>query len=131
MSTHQQVFDRIATHLLTQKGKSIDHETCVYRGVIKSGPNEGKVGGCAIGGVLSDEHAEYLDRIGYSTFHEGEEGEKILDALGLTGDDYRDYALLSALQAVHDHASVGFWPTQLRSCASQFNLDPSVVNEYE
>ena len=46
--TQQQIFDKVATHLLTQGAKSMMGDTCRYRG-----SNGAK---CAVGCLIKDDH---------------------------------------------------------------------------
>lgn len=120
----QQIFDRVATHLLTQGRRSLRFrpgsslpEGCAYRGT------EGLR--CAIGCLISDESYDprmegrsvhYLveDNAGRATFPD-------LEPL------WPHYELLRRLQKVHDESEPPFWLGQLRAIASEFGLSPSAV----
>lgn len=126
----QQVFDKVATHLLTQKQPAMrkDNTTCAYRAP------DGKT--CAVGCLMTDE--EYNPRfegVGITSstfdnfFNEGsnegyEEGNRVM------ADRHR--ALLFDLQDVHDMAQnsddpVAQWKEDLTSVAETYGLDTKVL----
>lgn len=113
--TKQACFDKVATHLLTQREKSSIGTNCVYRG--KDGLK------CAIGCLIPDER--YLPTMEKKTV------ETLLydfptlrEVPEINGND----ELLQRLQSCHDAHDVDNWRAQLRLIAEAFNLDPAVVN---
>jgi len=115
MLTDQEVFDRVARHLLTQGERAYDNVrgVCMYRkGCLK----------CAIGCLIPDDK--------YSTELEGlgVDNERVREALkGIT----ESWDLLGAIQDVHDIRIL--WtqlPKSLRNIAKDFRLDPAVLDEF-
>ena len=117
----QQVFDKVAAHLLAQGiTSSKGHEvggTCLYRG-----PNGTK---CAVGCLIPDDL--------YSPNMEGK------SVPGSVSPDFPDldsmlgrvltqiveqdtFPLLAALQVLHDTIKPEFWDVELRNSAIKFNL---------
>ena len=112
--TLQEIFDRVAKHLLAQNAKSERQSDegwtrCAYRG------NDGK--SCAVGCLITDkEYSEALE--GLSVEH-----PKVQDALGeALATDTRALDLLSQLQLMHDSYSVERWPSRLGNIAKDFGL---------
>lgn len=117
--SNQEVFDKVARHLLIQGKQSLnsgkgDTPICLYRG-----PNGLK---CAIDCLLSDDLAEAFDKRQDST------SVVSLSVDGLLPEDLRevDLALLIRLQGLHDDASVLDWPKGLMQIAGAFELVPPV-----
>jgi hypothetical protein len=126
-ATAQEVFDQIATHLLTQKARSIEarsnleKDVCAYRG------NGGLK--CAAGCLISDEEAELLKLA----------DEKIntlpwscLITRGVATDKH--YSLISALQAIHDHEHFvpeEDWVFELKKLAEQRKLNSEVLGQFK
>ena len=107
--TLQEVFDVVATHLLTQNKKSQDsHGQCLYKG-----PNGLH---CAVGVLIPDElYCSYIEGGGIS--------EAISYALsaGIVSPnrEYRPYIkLLHDLQSIHDEYSHETWATELQRTAA-------------
>lgn len=131
--TVQQVFDRVARHLLEQGKKSLTvagsnpkNYTCLYRG-----PGGTK---CAVGAIIPDElYCKEIDNLdepaavmpggGVSDDSDGLL-QQILWEAGVPADGY---ALLDKLQDVHDGYDVEQWPQQLREVAGRFGLKDGVV----
>ena len=110
----KQVFQTVATHLLTQKSKSIgpdDTGMCMYK------HDSGR--SCAVG-VLIDSKNYQLDLEGKATDHleVTQAIEKSLDT-NITKSD-RD--LLCKLQDIHDYSTVDSWREELQGLAHrEFN----------
>ena len=118
--TDQQIFDKVAKHLLSQMEESKDETSCLYRG-----PDGLK---CAIGCLIPDhlysEKMEELDVYGlFSDFGDA------MEQIGLR-NSYETYQLLTSLQIIHDAFSVEQWPSELVGLALRQNLDPSIVDDY-
>ncbi len=107
--TNQEIFDKVARHLLAQGELSTlcDMSTRAYRGV------DGRM--CAVGCLIMDEH--------YDPELEGRTvvSEPVLEALELSGVDV-DYALLTKLQWCHDRVLPALWRKHLALIASNCGL---------
>lgn len=113
-ATAQQVFDQVATHLLTQNGKSLlpdlnYGEVCAYRG------DGGRK--CAAGCLIADNE--------YSCDWEWRTWERLED-LGHVPTVHME--LIEALQKVHDSHEVHAWREQLANVARRFSLDPHILS---
>lgn len=121
-ATAQQVFDQVATHLLTQGVRSthLSTKSCAYRGQrVNKVTDERETLMCAAGCLMSDK--EYA-----ATFKEVEgEGESLdwTEAVGLGLVPDQHCALIADLQAVHDHHSVMFWMDELSGVAEKNGLE--------
>lgn len=111
--TNQEVFDKVATHLLTQNKKSIDEEetgnACKYRG-----PNGLK---CAAGILIPDDvYAPCMENVVIATLlREIPELAHLLPFASLLFD----------LQQIHDWEEVKNWKTKLQELAVSHNLSTS------
>jgi hypothetical protein len=117
--TPQEVFDKVATHLLTQRSRAVDRlgGDCVYRA-----PDGTK---CAIGCLIPDEL--------YCRSLEGLSAQRI--GIRLAEDlpwiaPVTESGLLMALQTVHDGRAVGAWPEYLNRVASDYQLSNAVVERF-
>lgn len=113
MLTLQQIFTKVAGHLLTQAAVSADDMTgmCLYRG-----PRGMR---CAVGALVADKH--------YDARMEGQDacGSVVAEALAESGVDTTDVDvryLLIALQMIHDNTDIAAWPAELAALADQFGL---------
>lgn len=112
--TAQEVFDKAAVGLLTQKKKSEDPSTggngCLYRG-----PNGTK---CAVGFCIEDEdYKEEFDR--------WFDLKSLIEELpNLTGH----YQLLTDLRTIHDCWSVESWKELLQKLAQRYNLSTAKID---
>jgi len=107
----QEIFDRVACHLMAQGRRSQKSIGCLYRA-----PNGDK---CAIGCLISDEN--------YSPGLELEplDSPMVINALmasGVSVDDPRILRLLENLQCLHDNYRVDVWEEQLRGIAKRCDL---------
>jgi len=118
--TDQELFDRVATHLLMQGRRAMrggmGSDYCAYRSP------DGLT--CAIGCLIPDER--------YDPELEGQSATSyaVLNAAGLTGEQAR---LASVLQHIHDDPSVEAvegWASDLRELAIRFDLNPAVVDRW-
>jgi hypothetical protein len=120
----QQIFDKVARHLLKQNAKSRVVETgpdsdetvhCKYRGP------DGLM--CAVGCLIPDDL--------YDPKMEGRRAHAILGSLFFdrTGISREDMGLLEALQSIHDNTSVRDWPGHLRNLAESERIDDAVLDE--
>lgn len=114
----QEIFDKVARHLLTQNEKSISPHAsncCAYRGAYGRS--------CAVGCLISDED--------YAPVIEGASVCSLLmdTKLKLPAYFVEHGTLLSQLQLVHDMRTVGEWPSQLRLLGLSSGLDVGVIYE--
>lgn len=118
--TRQEVFDRVARHLILQNRVSLAAglpPSCRYRG--HSGLQ------CAIGCLIEDD--EYTPEM---------EGHSIDSALWanwrkrLAGNDSYDNLryLIYGLRSIHDRAEPASWPKKLRLVAGHYGIDPAVID---
>lgn len=124
--TPQEIFDKVATHLLTQRERAfgIDGECC-YRGV----------GGtkCAIGALIPDElYDKKLE--GCSVLMD--KVRQVLEGAGVlpknSGHIYSDgnVLLLNKLQRIHDCTTEANWPHELDYVASELGLSAAVLRHF-
>ena len=109
----QETYDKVCSHLLTQRAKSLhnkheDIQSCAYRG------DEGRT--CAIGCLIADAY--------YNPSMEGVgvENMSVQKALRFSGVDLSFTNLLAKLQSVHDVYEVEDWETRLRAIAEKEGL---------
>ena len=107
--TPQQIYNKVAKHLLKQGRKSSLMGTCMYRG-----PDGCK---CAIGPLIPDKL--------YETQMEHKTVIQLCRAYKWFRDQFADHSyLLSELQSVHDACLVRSWRRRLRQVALEFDLKP-------
>ena len=121
--TLQQIFNKVAAHLLTQNAKSelppvafpdadYDESTCAYRG------SNGTA--CAIGCLISDEHYDAAEL-------EGRQVTSTAVREALRASDVplnsRTMELLINLQRVHDDYPPQDWPGALKRVAYSHRLE--------
>lgn len=104
----QEVFDKVATHLLTQMKKSMDDDNCLYRG-----PRGLR---CAIGCLIPHE----LIKPSINTKIVNELPLKILRRIGVQTDE--DIEFLRQLQRIHDREVPDNWKLKLYNFAKYNNL---------
>lgn len=113
--TQQEVFDKVATHLLKQNARSVvpesafdSGERCMYRG------DEGRM--CAAGCLILDQH--------YTTDLEAKTSisTDVRNALIASGVPAGATGLVSELQRLHDDFSPEEWPERLAANAAEFGL---------
>lgn len=110
----QEIFDTVATHLLTQNARASDGcGTCFYLA-----PDDTK---CAVGCLIPDGHP----------------AQRFSGPVSLLGVSYRfpwltesNLPLLRELQVLHDAGYVTEWPAKLIEIARFFNLDDRVVRGF-
>ena len=111
----QEVFNKVAEHLLTQKTTSFDEDIdcCAYRAP------DGKM--CAVGCLISDE--EYKPEF-------EREGVGMLINKGFLPNLKEHESLLIELQRIHDSIRELLWKDELIKASKLFNLDMSVCNKF-
>lgn len=116
MMTNQEIFDRVACHLLRQNVRSVTYgkggDFCLYRG-----PNGTS---CAVGCLIPDEdYSRYMERKGVRV---------LMDDYGCKLPfDQDSIPLLSALQKVHDDNMPSNWILALSYVAVEHNLNAAVL----
>lgn len=120
LATKQQVFDQVATHLLTQNAKALAWSGgCQYRLLL----DDGTVLKCAVGCLISDDE--------YRSIIEGElyGSHNFNEFFGFT-DETPHLTLLIRLQRLHDSCSVPMWKERLKQIALDFNLNTDILKEF-
>lgn len=121
MMTAQEVFDKVASHLLTQKAKSLRVDgagdpACAYRGA----------GGmsCAVGCLIPDDV--------YTPKMEGLSSWWLVEIMGVKFPGLAIHAeLLGRLQYIHDITAPEGWYIALANLANHCDLSTSVLVEFE
>lgn len=115
--TDQEMFNKIVTHLLTQKVRSASTgiggaTTCLYRG-----PDGTK---CAVGVLIADEHyTPSLEGLVVTSWPVS----KALVASGVTNaHSPRTQMLLGDCQNVHDTVNPSQWKARLTELAQEYDL---------
>jgi hypothetical protein len=109
--TAQEVFDTVATHLLTQGRKALsDDKQCAYRA-----PNGDK---CAVGCLIPDD--KYVPKM------EGKGVDFLLAEFKLVELEPH-MGLLLVLQDTHDRRALEDWPTRLVQVAQMHGLSYDAV----
>lgn len=116
--THQEIFNKVARHLLTQNKKSVlfSGGSCAYRG--KDGLK------CAIGCLISDDD--------YCFAMEGNSVTTLsydFPGLGLREITEQSNLLLS-FQNIHDNFPPNEWWKRLLTLATFYNLSAEVLQEF-
>jgi hypothetical protein len=114
----QEIFDKVATHLLTQNKKSLSKNGCSYRGLDNTK--------CAIGCLIPDD--KYTSSLEGHSLLNKLVMEVLTEELGIL-DGY-DVGLLDILQCLHDYYSTDLWKEQLYRIAEKFKLNTSVLNKF-
>lgn len=118
--TAQDIFDTVATHLLTQGKRSVNEAGgCAYRGV------NGQM--CAIGVLIPDElySAERM---------EGQDVTMVIKEC-VTGDMElatvlnNNLKLCNELQLLHDQVTPIVWQSRLYRIARRYNFDTTAIDE--
>ncbi len=131
----QEIFDRVATHLLTQGGKSwlVRYSSgggeCAYRG--EKGLK------CAAGILIPDElYTADMEGVAIpptgcmpaSDTLLGGRTRTVMDALKAGGVEEAEWSFVRALQQLHDGKDPWLWQHSLRNLAIEFGLSSDVVN---
>ncbi len=137
--TEQEIFDRVATHLLKQGRKATELAAISHGGdsMLRCRYRTDDGLRCAVGCLIPDE--VYTPAIeGVTVF---EVAEKLiptdaravflfLSALESSGIDHNDGALMSLLQSLqelHDASEPEAWPEELAKLAHRRNLSPAAL----
>lgn len=124
--TDQEIFDKVATHLLTQNAKSVGAPgKCMYRA------EDGKM--CAVGVLIPDEAydpcIENVPVAFCSTYNQEEKAAKLFAILKSQGLE-RKLSTLLRLQAVHDETNPEDWKSELAKFAAQRELNTDVLKAF-
>lgn len=123
--TNQQVFDKVAAHLLTQKRRAQVDSRCKYRAVL----DNGEVLKCAAGCLIPDE--EYTPNFEGKTVygHISSEGGWSFEGA------VQNVAFLFALQTIHDMHPPEEWLVEFATLAQKsffgLPLDCSVLDQFK
>ena len=117
--TKQEIFNKVYTHLLTQKEKAIDKGKCKYRL-----QKEDKILRCAAGCLIPDDKYN-SDFEGFSFYfiskpqnEKQEKFAKVQKELGL----FQESKFIGLLQLVHDNFFVEQWKNRLEEIAAENDL---------
>ena len=120
-ATEQEVFDQVATHLLTQMQKCRKEGTgyCQYRN------EEGLK--CAAGCLISDE--EYDSRMDDNTGQKGTSWRCLMDNELVPITKHAE--LIAGLQHIHDSWSPDTWYEDLRMMTMNHELNTTVLDTFK
>ena len=113
--TLQQVFNKVAKHLLKQNRRAMDGGACLYR--------DGHGRSCAVGCLIPD--GQY--RPGLEPWSPG----RLVRAGKLPGVGEEAVKLLNELQGTHDSNTPSLWPDTLREVAKEHELNARTVTIHE
>jgi hypothetical protein len=129
--TDQELFDKIAIHLLKQNQRSMnDTGGCVYH-------HKDTGNYCAVGCLFKDTgiDTDEFEGIGiHSVIHSGFIKDKVkllksaLDKIGITSNQYE---ILDYLQGLHDNVSVDLWYDNLMFTAKLYNLSTKAIEGFK
>lgn len=134
----QEVFDKVAVHLLTQGEPSLDKEggNCAYRTGSLS---------CAVGCLIPEElYNQQIEGVIMSDvipdmFSKDGGAQKLQEILNFLKIHTQDYRLLGELQDLHDNGSneivsravkITEWKNELFLIAESYGLDSKVLNDF-
>lgn len=117
--TPQEIFDRVAAHLLNQGRRSVRTDEfygCAYRG--RDGLR------CAAGALIPDDE--------YNPDFEGEPvtRRRILLAIGVSPNDGDAVTLLARLQDMHDEKMPSRWESELEELAAERGLSTEILRRW-
>ena len=127
----QEIFDKVASHLLTQNVRSPFGGSCLYRA-----PNGNM---CAVGCLISkevydaqnytDADDNVVNRLEGAGIRSIRVRGSVEDSIGRTLDD-PELRLLMDLQGMHDRLGPEDWPARMQKFADRYDLSNLVVVEY-
>lgn len=118
----QAIFNKVATHLLTQNCLSADGGLCMYRG-----PDGLK---CAVGCLIDDDHYDRtLEGVTIGSDSNGRVRRVVELSIGRELS-YDEVGLLANLQWTHDRGRLEEWRVKLADIATQANLNADVVHAH-
>lgn len=112
--TRQEIFDRVAKHLLAQNEAAVCEGVCQYR---YNGLS------CAVGCLITDEH--YDEMLEGSFVGRKPVIDAVANSLGCSPRyvGTRLLELLRCLQVIHDETDPHMWPEHLKKLADKYNLE--------
>ncbi|WP_454735388.1 hypothetical protein [Cupriavidus necator] len=112
----QQIFDKVATHLLTQKTQAIEGPSCRYR--TATGLT------CAVGCLIPDQAYDPEMEGGsvYNLIARAEQGDFSEATREFVGEIEAHKELLADLQSLHDSESPAYWAKGLAYIAESHEL---------
>lgn len=123
--TKQEVFDKVATHLLTQKKRSYDNGSCAYRA------KDGSM--CAAGCLIPDEeYTPDLEGWHVTACYPSKGYMELIPARPafvklFEGWDKEVVAFLRDLQDIHDNINADTWASHLETTAKSYGLNTDVL----
>lgn len=112
----QEVFDKVAIHLLIQNEQSANEGTCLYRS------EDGLM--CAVGCIIKDEH--YSEDLEKKSFDHKLVTDAVRKSIGrLSGLKVN---ILNELQTLHDGEFISNWSTGLTRIAYRYGLNTDAVD---
>lgn len=124
MRNTQEIFDKIAIHLLTQNERSaLRNGACCYR--VENGNS------CAVGCLISD---DVYERVGKNIEGMGVTQAPVLEALKDSigfNLNQGQIQMLSDLQECHDWCKPDEWKEVLKNIAGDYGLRLDVFNHFE
>lgn len=113
--TKQEIFDKVASHLLTQNERSIsENGMCLYRG-----PRGLK---CAAGFLIPDDV--------YNFEMEGENAEFVFTHFPQLSDFKEHATLVLRLQKIHDYYGVALWKDKLEALAKYEGISYDMLKQF-
>ena len=126
----QEIFDKVATHLLTQNARSHSGGSCLYRA-----PNGNM---CAIGCLISTgtytaqnytDAGRVVNRLEGAGIGSIRVRGSVEESIGRRLED-EELRLLMDLQCMHDSLDPEDWPARLKKFSDRYNLSNEAVVEY-
>jgi hypothetical protein len=130
--TAQEIFDKVATHLLRQGRRSVGGDGCAYRG---EGGSK-----CAAGILIPDDaYDPEFEGVGvhkpadYQMYSSAQRraGEALWRGLRAGGASEEHVEILRSLQNLHDIYESHNWRDRLRVVAADHGLSPAVLDQAE
>lgn len=124
--TNQEVFDKVAMHLLTQKRMAIqpNSQSCQYRTVVKEADGTETTLKCAIGCLIPDDV--------YSPAMEGSRVYTLIRNYNEVSNILLDLNdnMLADLQTVHDCRTPLLWKHELETVAHRYKLATTILEKF-
>jgi hypothetical protein len=121
--TQQQIFDAVVAHSATMR----EHCLVTVRGRKRPAYRDLNGGACFIGGLLTDEEAEAMDKEDHARFFVS--AYTGIAPARLSSIDAVE--IISHLQYIHDdRTSICRWPEQFRLVAEMFDLVEDAVDKH-
>lgn len=121
---HQEIFDKVAAHLLTQMVKSQNEagHKCMYRGTANTR--------CAVGCLIPDDKYDpSMEKVG-GIFKVSDIKSLRLDEVGIEANE-TNQRILGALQFLHDYTLPEDWANNLLEYCQTQGLDAKVLEQFK